>query len=324
MPVRVGFIGTGLVAQLHLANLARMEDVEIAALCDISPEALARTQRLYGGRTYADHREMLERERLDCVYLCLPPFAHTGQEFDVIERGIPLFVEKPVALDLAYGRRVARAIEERGLLATVGYHWRYYDTVDRVRALLEARTVGLVLGTWLGGIWRAPWWIDKARSGGQLVEQVTHLFDLARYLVGEIVAVSGLGYRGLVTDVPGYTLDDATTVNLRFASGAIGTISATSALGRGGRVGLHLIGRNLSIEITATLLRIGDAEKVVEYAPQTPPMEREDAAWIQAVRTGDPRGLRSTYRDGLRTLAATLAATRSLEQDGVWLTPEEV
>ena len=320
--IRVGFIGTGIIATSHMQNLAKMEGVRIAALCDISPANLAKAQKAFGGNTYTSHLEMLERERLDCVYVCIPPFAHAGQELDVLARGIALFVEKPVTLDLDLGRRIAEEVERRKVVSCCGYHWRYYDTVDRARELARANQIGLVLGRWLGGIWMAPWWKVKALSGGQMVEQTTHMFDLARYLVGDVLAVSALGYRGLVHDVEGYTLDDASTVNLRFASGAIGNITSTCVLGRGGGAGLSLVGRNLILEISPTSLRVGDAEKVTEYAPKVPALEAEDLAWIEAVRSGDGSTLRSTYADALKTAAVTLAATRSIEQGGKWLEPE--
>lgn len=319
---RVGFIGTGIIATSHMRNLAQMDGVRIAALCDVSPENLARAQRTFGGNGYASHVEMLEREKLDCVYVCIPPFAHSGQELDVLERGIPLFVEKPVTLDLGLGRRIAAEIERRQVVSCCGYHWRYYDTVDRARDLVQEHRIGLVLGQWLGGIWKAPWWKVKELSGGQMVEQTTHMFDLARYLVGDVVSVSALGFRGLVDDVEGYTLDDASVVNLRFALGAVGNISSSCVLGRGGRSGLTLIGRNLIIEISPTSLRVGDREKVTEYTPTVPALEAEDQAWIEAVRTGDGSKLRSTYADALKTVAVTLTATRSLQQNGEWLTVE--
>ncbi|NPV10031.1 MAG: Gfo/Idh/MocA family oxidoreductase, partial [Anaerolineae bacterium] len=56
MPTRIGFIGVGLIATSHLENLAAMEGVEIVALCDLSPAALEKAQRRFGGQTYADHR----------------------------------------------------------------------------------------------------------------------------------------------------------------------------------------------------------------------------------------------------------------------------
>ena len=72
--IKVGFIGTGGIAGAHMGNLAQFDDVEFAAMCDISEDrATSRTQE-YGGTAYTDYKEMFDREDLDAVYICTPPF----------------------------------------------------------------------------------------------------------------------------------------------------------------------------------------------------------------------------------------------------------
>ena len=316
MAVRVGFIGTGLIATSHMENLAAMDGVHIAALCDVSLAAAQRAQGRFGGAIYADHREMLARERLDAVYVCIPPFAHSGQELDVLEAGAALFVEKPVTLDLELGRRIALEIERRQAVACCGYHWRYADTTQRLRELLDMEAVIQVLGRWLGGIWMAPWWKSKELSGGQLVEQVTHLFDLARYLVGEIDLVTAFATRGHVKDIEGCTLDDASVVNVRFAQGAVGNFAATCLLSRGLGAELKVIARDFAATCTTNQLRVVEPERTVEYPARAAALRLEDEAFIEAVRSGDCSKLLSPYGDALQTVAVTLAAEASLGQGG--------
>lgn len=316
MSVKVGFVGTGVIARSHLQNLSQIGEVEIAALCDIQAERVHQAATEFGGKCYTDYREMLQRERLDALYVCIPPYAHSDQELLAVERGVHLFVEKPVTLDLELGKRVAAAIEQSGVVSCCGYHWRYYDTVDRARQLLSTTKVGLVLGCWLGGIWIAPWWKNKAQSGGQMVEQTTHLFDLARYLVGEVKSVSALGTRGLVQDVEGYTLDDATTVNLQFQNGAIGTIVSACLLDKSYQVGLTLVARRLVLEIGSRSLKVTAGGETSQVVPQVDPLEIEDRTFIEAVKIGDGSKVRSIYADALQTVAVTLAANKSLETGG--------
>ena len=73
---------------------------------------------------------MLEHEELHAVYVCVPPFAHDGQEEAVARRGLALLVEKPLSLDLAYAQRVAEVIGECGVINAVGYQYRYLDVVE--------------------------------------------------------------------------------------------------------------------------------------------------------------------------------------------------
>jgi predicted dehydrogenase len=316
MPTKVGFIGVGLIATSHLENLSAMDGVEIAALCDVSPAALEKAQQRFGGRTYSDHRQMLDDQKLDAVYVCIPPFAHSGQELDVLASGAALFVEKPVTLDLELGRKVAQEIERRGAVACCGYHWRYADTTRRVRELLPASEIAQVLGRWLGGIWMALWWKVKELSGGQIVEQVTHLFDLSRYLVGDITEVTAFAAGGHVHDVEGYTLDDASVANVRFATGAVGNFSQTCILDRGLGSDLTLIGRNRAALFSTSSLRVTEPDRITEYPARDPALKLEDEAFIRAVRAGDPSGLLSTYADALQTVTTTLAAEASLQQGG--------
>ncbi|MEM2186645.1 MAG: Gfo/Idh/MocA family oxidoreductase, partial [Thermofilaceae archaeon] len=70
--LRIGFIGSGGIAAAHASRLARMEDVELTAFSDVDLGRARMLAERYGGRAYADWREMLEREKLDAVFICLP------------------------------------------------------------------------------------------------------------------------------------------------------------------------------------------------------------------------------------------------------------
>lgn len=319
MTINVGFLGAGIAASWHLENLVEMKGVKIAALCDTAKGKAARMAAQYGGQPYTSYEEMLDKENLDALYICLPPFAHAEQEIAAAQKGIHLLVEKPVTLDPEQGKRVAAAIRQAGVISSSGYHWRYYNTVDRLQEILAERSIGLVLGRWLGGIWDAPWWKDRNRSGGQMVEQVSHFFDLLRYLLGEVQSVSGgLRHRGLINDVEGYNLDDASTVNLRFESGVIANVSATCMVQRGYSLQIDFLGRRLVMELTMRHLRIADGDEVTVVENQVSSKLSShfatlDRTFIDAVRKGDDSVIRSSYADALRTLELVLAVQHSID-----------
>ena len=257
---------------------------------------------------------MLEREKLDALYICIPPFAHLDQELEAIKRGIHLYVEKPVILDVELGKRIEKAIQQQGVIAACGYQWRYFDTVDRLKSLAEQEPIGLVVGHWFGGVPQAPWWRSRYQSGGQLVEQTTHIVDLARYLLGDVTEVGAYGFRGLIRDIPGYNVDDASVAILKFKSGAIGAISSSCLLtSGGGTAGLTLLGRDLRIDCEFGKLRIQRSRQVQEFTPQVDPHLRASQVFVKAVATGDPTGIRSTYADGLKTAQVTLAANHAMQ-----------
>jgi myo-inositol 2-dehydrogenase/D-chiro-inositol 1-dehydrogenase len=313
--VRIGFVGVGGVAQVHLRVLEAMENVRIAAVCDVGAEAVQSAARRFPGcRAFDDHQAMLAEVDLDAVYVCLPPGAHRGQEIDVARRGLALFVEKPVGLDFSWVRETADVVARTGVVTSVGYNWRYLESTEGARAALGDRPVGLAMGFWLGGLPGTPWWRLRAQSGGQVVEQTTHIFDLCRYLIGEVACVFAGASRGQFQDAVGYDIDDASACTLLFHNGAVATVVSTDLAPRGySTIGLHLISRDLAVEITPTKLRVSRPGRVEEVVSTGNAYQAEDRAFVQAVAGGDRARIRSDYADGARTLELTLAAARSME-----------
>ncbi|MEM3045833.1 MAG: Gfo/Idh/MocA family oxidoreductase [Candidatus Bathyarchaeia archaeon] len=323
---RVGFVGCGGIAEAHLKGLVKNPDVEVVGFCDVNLARAKQMAETYGtkGQVFKRAEKLFETVELDAAYFCLPPFAH-GAELQAIERGIPFFVEKPVNLYLDQARRIAAAVERKKLLTSVGYMNRYRAGVQKVRQLLEADPAILVLGGWIGGtpkpspgapIW--SWWVDKEKSGGQFHEQVTHTVDLARFFCGEVAQGHAFAARGFNKKTPeGYTIEDASVVNLRFKSGAVANLWAScSANGGGGGVSLNVYANNFTALFTGwehslTLMR---ENKVVEKTLGEPDIfAAEDNAFIEAVRTGDPSKVQCSYADGVKTIEVTLAANRSME-----------
>ena len=128
---------------------------------------------------------MLAKEELDAVYISIPPFAHGAPEKAVVAAGLPMFVEKPVHMDADEAKEIAAQVEDKGIITACGYQERYLDIIDKAQELLASRRVGFFMGYWMGGM-PGGWWREKAKSGGQLMEQTTHEFDMARYLFGEV------------------------------------------------------------------------------------------------------------------------------------------
>ena len=315
MVVRIGFIGVGGVAQVHLRALEAIDGARIAAVSDLNAEAAASTARRYDGcRAFDDHRAMLGEVELDAVYVCLPPGAHSGQEIDVVERGLALFVEKPVGLDAALAARTRDVLERQGILSSVGYNWRYLDVTEVARAKLRDHPVGLALGHWVSGLPGTAWWRAREQSGGQVVEQTTHIFDLCRYLVGEVRQVFAGASRGQFADVAGYNIDDASGATLLFQNGAVGLVASSDLAPRGYQnVGLHLFSRDLVIEISSNRVRIVRAGRLEEVQSATSAYQLEDRVFVQAVATGDRSAIRCDYADATRTLELTLAVNSSIE-----------
>jgi len=325
--VRVGFVGCGGMGTAHMKSLVKNPKAVPTAFCDVNLEKAEAAAKNYGSedaQAFDSAEEMFKSTKLDAAYFCLPPFAH-GVEMEAVKHGIPFFVEKPINLYLDQARRIARAVERKKLLTSVGYMNRYRRGVQMVREILKEDPPILVLGGWIG---KSPsptpsapivfWWVRKEKSGGQFHEQVTHTVDLARFLCGEVVEVQAFYAKGFNRDVtPGYNIEDAAVVNLKFAGGAIGNLWAScSSNGGGGGVSLKVYCLKTTALFTGwkhDLRILREGQEPTEVPGEDDIFAVEDEAFIDAVLNDDPSRILCPYSEGLKTLEVTLAANRSME-----------
>ncbi len=323
MSVRIGVIGAGFIGARHLSNLATMEGVSIAAVADVDGSRVQEQAARYGAPAYSDWRVMLERERPDAVYLCLPPFAHGEPEEALVDGGTPFFTEKPLGVSADVPEHIADRVAARGLLTSVGYHWRYLDTIERAREMAQAHQPRLAMGYWFDFVPPPPWWIRRELSGGQVIEQGTHIFDLTRYLLGEPQQVYGAACRAGLSRHPDCDIDTATSATLQFQSGAIGVITSTCVVHYPCRIGLWLYAEDLILECREFSLRIETPEGSEDHEPQVDPFFAEDSAFVRALRTGDRSAVRVPYAEALRTHRLTMRVLESAaEGRPLALTPD--
>ena len=315
--MRIAFIGTGGIAQQHAKGLANREDIEFVGSYDALPERAHEFAATYGGQSYDGVTDLLNEAKPDATWVCLPPFAHGEAEKALLERRIPFLVEKPVSNSLDTARRVLDDVQRSGTLTAVGYMNRYRRGINRAKELLAEDPAALVHGGWIGGTPRVPWWRVHELSGGQIVEQTTHIFDLARYLVGEPRMVFARAATGFVKDMANYDVQDASTVAIEFASGAVGSLMSCCA-NRSGGGGVHLtivaanhVSRFTGWELTGVIQKSRLEQEHI--AGEDDIFAIEDSAFIQAVSVGDSSLVRSDYGDAVKTLAFCLAATESFQ-----------
>jgi myo-inositol 2-dehydrogenase / D-chiro-inositol 1-dehydrogenase len=307
---RIGFVGAGGVATRHARVLSGFDDVNVVAVTEPVPERGDRFASAFGARSVRDLDELLSQE-LDAVYVCVPPLAHGPVEEAVLAAGLAMFVEKPLAVDVTTAERIAMAVADAGVVTAVGHHWRYAATVERAREHLEDRTVHLLVGSWLDKVPPVPWWVDRAQSGGQVVEQAVHVLDLARLLVGEVTEVHAL--TAGVPDTPGASVDAATGAVLRFDSGAVGTLAATCLLRGKHRAALELYADGLALEIGENELRVSTGAGEPQRWSVDPDEAKRavDRAFVDAVHNSGADAVRASYEEALRTHRVACALARS-------------
>ncbi len=319
--LRLGLVGTGWITGLHLASLGRLGRSDLVGVVSGTIQRAAAIAGTWGGSPYTDVRQMLEREHPDAVYVCVPPHRAAATCELLVEREVPFLTEKPLAADEADARRVGAALRDRSLVTAVGYNWRGLDFLPIVRDRLAERPPRLVLGRWTGRLPSPAWWRHVAESGGQIVEQATHLYDTARFLVGEAHVVAASSAGSPRPDLPDADVDVVASALLHFESGTIGTFVNTSILGSD-QVELDLLsdGRRTTIRMHPgpsgpgwdLTLDDGAGERTIET--RRDPYDVQAEAFLDAVTERDPDRVLSSYADALvtdRLVRSVVAATGS-------------
>ena len=317
MAVRLGFIGTGGVAQGHLQRLAGNADAELVAYCDVDLGRAQKAADEYGGQSYDGFRNMLDSEALDGLVICVPPFAHGDIEQEACQRGLAMLIEKPVAIDMEMALPILEAVEDSEVITLVAYKYRWDDHVIKAKQMLEDKTIGLVFGNFWGGTPGVSWWRVMSESGGQMVEQTTHIVDMVRYLCGEITDVQAFATKQVMhTVLPDFDIWDAVSANLQFASQAVGTISTTCMVHTWAESSLRVMAHDFTLRVSGNSLTWADKEGAGEYDNQVDGYQGEDDAFVAAVKTGDRSAIYSDYADATRSLAVTVAANKSVQSGG--------
>lgn len=326
--IRLGLIGCGGRASNHMHSFEQMKDVQIVAVADpIEERRLAAAKRFGCENIYANHKELyakMDKSSMDAVVICIEPTAHDQVEETAIDMELPFLVEKPMTIDLAQAGEIARRVEEKGLITAVGFQDRYLDLMDIIKdELPRHKQGGLVYGAWIGGIPGVWWWQKKSTCGGQLVEQNIHLLDGLRYLYGEPLSVYATCSQGMVkpgVDAPAeYDTDDHSTAVIRFANNVTATlVSACYSKDVRPNCGLHITLDDMIIDYRLrNNLILRTAKETRDINRQVDQTYLLDRAFVDAVKTGDPSGIRSPYSDALKSLQLGFAANESMESGQV-------
>jgi predicted dehydrogenase len=163
--LRVGILGMGLTGKIHAANLMKMDDVKVTALCSV-PAGDAREfaeKNDLDCNIYEDGFDMIREEKLDALYICLPPFAHNGQLEAAAEKGVSIFIEKPIALNLQRAESMMETLSKTKVHTQVGYHMRFggavQDFMERYR-LGKTGKITLYTASYECNSLHGPWWRD--------------------------------------------------------------------------------------------------------------------------------------------------------------------
>lgn len=193
--MRVGIIGCGGMGTTHylsLKALSEQMDLEVTALADVRKEFLEKAAAHFpDAHTYDTGMELLEKEQLDVVHICLPSYLHTEHAVVAMEKGMHVFIEKPVCLTREDADLLLQKEKETGVKVMVGQVVRCFAEYEFLKKAYEAGTYGklesIVMKRISGDVqWgHEDWFHDENRSGSVVLDLHVHDLDFLRYMLGE-------------------------------------------------------------------------------------------------------------------------------------------
>ena len=233
--INTGIIGTGKVAHLHAAALAKNPNSNFTAVLGRTPERTQAFADQYGVKAYTDLEAYIADSGVQASTICTPHPAHVDSAVAAAEAGMHLCIEKPLASSLEHCDAMLAAAEKGNAKIGMVCQRRYYEPVVRVKEAVESGKVGKpILGmvTMLGwrdqdyydsDPWRGSW---SEEGGGVLVNQAVHQLDLLLYYMGKVDELVGMWDN---LNHPGIEVEDTAVASLRFKNGAMGHILVSNS-----------------------------------------------------------------------------------------------
>lgn len=343
---RIGLVGCGAVADWHWTNgyaplLERAPDlVRLTAACDSRADRLepfaAQAQVAITGlgltpptvKRYPRYEDLLADPEIDGVDLCVPHRAHAPMALQALAAGKHVLVEKPIADTVEGAEQMVAAAERAGLILCVNENYPFSEPFRRARQLIAEGRIGKVVIVrshrvgYLGGIWMRDGWRQNAElaGGGMLLDQGCHYTNILRWLVRDVAGEITHVHAYATTNRADWTGEDTATLNIRFASGLLGSqfycwATRTSNVG----VEAYIYGEDGHLEVNSqspalTLFRPdlpGGSEVVIDQPDYSETFARIIEDFTLASTGKRPPTMPGT--DGLADLRVVDAAYRSIK-----------
>ncbi|NTV38416.1 MAG: Gfo/Idh/MocA family oxidoreductase [Demequinaceae bacterium] len=317
--LRIAVVGTGGWGVQHARIVSRRRDTELVGIVGRDPNRTAARAAAFDTTPFTSIDAMLEEARPDLVTVCLPNEAHFEPTLHLLQRGVPLLVEKPLVFDLAEADALLAEAERRDLFFAINLNHRYAEPVQRAKAAIDAGELGdIVFATWrFGG---EPNY--GASPHANLIETQVHGLDMLEHLCGPISSVAAQ-----MTDMTRPGTYTTLAVALQFVSGAVGSLVGSydssyaypdtqmvEVNGTLGRLTIEDSVKRLTLSVAGDETRrvweagyFNDEARTFEYT-----FDRHMDAVLAAFRAGEQPPIHA--RKGRRALHLAMGIIRSFEE----------
>lgn len=300
--VRVAVVGLGGIGKTHSRYYTDNPDAELVALCDIDKDRVDPVAEQYGVPAYHDLAKLIEAEEPDAISVATAGPENGGHHFEptmqAIEAGAHVLVEKPISNDIEQARSMVRAAKDRGVLLGVNLNHRFTPAADRGKRLQDDGELGDVLflnmALWINNPNESsPWFHLRALH--------PHSIDVMRFFGGPIAKVQAFCHKG-----PGRQIWSNASVNVQFASGAVGHLTGSYDSST-----LHPIER-CEVGGSKGRLVIENVYQKLEFFPRTSP----EKLVVENSIMGGVASFQETFKNRIDRFVEQVAAGGPLDASG--------
>jgi len=313
--IKIGIIGAGYIAGVHAGVLARDERVVVTAVHDVVSNAAEKLAGAHNATAVASPLEVLERS--DAVYVTTPNTQHVPLAIAAIEAGKHVFCEKPLATSIDAAQTVFKKASNASTVFQVGHNRRFAPVYATLKQMLSethgAHSAHVKMNR--GELLKPEWTGDPEITGGFLYETPIHMFDMMRFLFGEVESLHAIGSKHEYKEI------DDFSVLLKFASGmhaTLATAADASWLFPFERVEVFchhatLVTREMESLTCSSNLEGHFTEQTMQQLPREEKWGyvQEDRAFIDAIVNGSEPLV--TARDGLKSVELVNAVYESVK-----------
>ena len=211
MDLKIGIIGFGARSTLQEEVHRPGQGSRITAVCDLADRARQDARLLVPDALVTDSLDELLASGVDAVMVLTPDDTHAALSIRALEAGVPVFCEKPLAIDLADADAMLATARRTGTRLYIGHNMRHMPVITLMRGLIQSGRIGAVKAVWVrhfvghgGDFYFKDWHADRRRTNGLLLQKGAHDIDIIHWLAGayteQVAAMGGLSVYGGITD----------------------------------------------------------------------------------------------------------------------------
>jgi len=316
--MQIGIIGCGQMGRWHLDSFKQNSSCKVVGVVDTDFGRAQQFAQEVGATAYRSHTEMIAAQSLNGVSICTVPSTHKNIVLDVLDAGIDVLCEKPLAVSVSEAQQMLERATKKNRLLLTAFKFRFRDEVVRAKELIDKRSLGNIIGFRLmfggyinmAGTWYAQ---ESVSGGGVIMDNGPHSMDLVRFLFGDVRNVTAHAH-----DYQNLGVEDTAQLSVCLQNGITGTMDLSWSSRMPAANYLEIYGEDGSAflnneGITYRFKTWSDWKKIPNDVDLKAAFARQIDHFVAALTGTRPSRVENI--DGLRTQVAIEAAYESLRQD---------